>query len=273
MRVTLNLATRPFADVGPALHRLRIGMGILVLVAIALGVGLHLLHYRAEEARAREHSLDGQIAHITQERQSYQAMMHQPDNAQLLQQAEELNNLFDEKAFSWTVAMENLETVLPGGVQVSTIEPIRAKDGHITLHLRVIGPHDRSVELVRNLENSQRFLQPRIVGETSEATNNPNQRMEPVSASNRFTFDIFTEYNPPTPEEAKALAAHRKAAKPSETRVQAPAAHSAPPAANAPAGFARQGTRPPYTGPSQPPSQSNVPLSPNRPHYSPGGPQ
>lgn len=273
MRITLNLATRPFADAGPALRRLRIGMGILVLAAIALGIGLHLLHHRAEEARTREHSLDGQIAHVTQERQGYQAMMQQPDNAQLLKQTDELNSLFDEKAFSWTLAMENLETVLPGGVQVSTIEPIRAKDGHITLHLRVIGPHDRSVELVRNLENSRRFLQPRIVGETSEAKNNPNQRMEPVSATNRFTFDIFTDYNPPTPQEAKALAARRKVAKALESHAQATPAHAAAPAANAPAQFTRPGVRPPYAGPSQPSSPASVPPSPNRPRYSPGGPQ
>ena len=51
-----------------------------------------------------------------------------------------LNELFDEKAFSWTLAMEAMETVLPAGVQVTSIEPIRAKDGHITVHLRVLGP-------------------------------------------------------------------------------------------------------------------------------------
>ena len=36
MRVTLNLATRPFADLGPAIKRLRIGMGVL---ALGLGAG------------------------------------------------------------------------------------------------------------------------------------------------------------------------------------------------------------------------------------------
>jgi type IV pilus assembly protein PilN len=184
MRVTLNLATRPFADLGPAIKRLRIAMGILALLAIALGLGLRALHQKAEQARAREHSLDGEIARITQERQSYQALMQRPDNAQLLTEAEALNKLFDEKAFSWTLAMENLETVLPGGVQVSTLEPVRAKDGHITLHLRVDGPHDRAVDLVRNLEHSRRFLEPRIVGESSaETSSGPNQRLEPVSAS------------------------------------------------------------------------------------------
>ena len=53
MRVTLNLATRPFADLGPAIKRLRIGMGILALLAITLGLGLRALHQKAEEARAR----------------------------------------------------------------------------------------------------------------------------------------------------------------------------------------------------------------------------
>ena len=205
MRITVNLATRPFADLGPALKRLRIAMGILALLAIALGLGLRALHQRAEEARAREHSLDGQIARITQERQGYQAMMQRPDNAQLLNQADALNKLFDQKAFSWTLAMENLETVLPGGVQVSTIEPVSTKDGHIQLHLRVLGPHDRSVDLVRNLEHSRRFFEPRIVGENSEANAGPNQRLEPVSPSNRFNFDLLADYNPPSPEETKPV--------------------------------------------------------------------
>ena len=209
MRITLNLATRPFADLGPALKRLRVGMGILALLAIALLFGLRALHQKAEQARARAHSLDGQIARITQEREGYQATMQRPENAKLLTQAEELNKLFDQKAFSWTLAMESLETVLPGGVQVSTLEPVRAKDGHITLHLRVAGPRDRSVELVRNLEHSRRFLEPRIVGENSDTTNGPNQRLEAVSASNRFTFDLLAEYNPPLPEENKPVASGR----------------------------------------------------------------
>ena len=36
MRITLNLATRPFADLGPAMKRLRIGMGVLAFLAILL---------------------------------------------------------------------------------------------------------------------------------------------------------------------------------------------------------------------------------------------
>jgi type IV pilus assembly protein PilN len=201
MRITLNLATRPFANLGPAIKRLRIAMAILAVLSIGLGLGVRVFHQKAEEARAREQSLDGAIARIHQERQNCQELMRRPANAEVLAQAGALNQLFDEKAFSWTLAMEDLETVLPGGVQVSTIEPIRGKDGQITLHMRVIGPRDRAVDLVRNLEHSKRFLLPRIVGENSESTGGPGERLQPVSASNRVNFDLLAEYNPASPEE------------------------------------------------------------------------
>ena len=255
MRIGINLATRPFADLGPALKRLRIAMGVLVLAAICLGLGLRALDRKAAEARARNQALDLQIARVNHERQGYQAMMRQPKNAQVLAQVESLNRIFDEKAFSWTLAMEDLETVLPGGVQVTTIEPTRDKDGHITLKLRVQGPRDRAIELVQNLEHSRHFLQPRIVGENSEASGGPGQQLEPVSAASRVNFDLLAEYNP-------ATARDRKAAKNEESAPpdSAAASHSAAPAAGATLGAHRL----PYTGRSRPKS----PLKPRA-----GGPQ
>ena len=246
MRISINLATRPFADIGPAIKRLRIAMGVLALTAIALGFGLRAVHQKAEEARASERTLDSRIARIAQERQGYQNLMDKPDNAQLLKQADALNRLFDEKAFSWTLAMENLETVLPGGVQVSTLEPIREKDGLITLHLRVVGPRDRAVDLVRNLEHSRRFFQPRIVGETSESSNTPNQRLEPVSASNRFTFDVLADYNPQAPDETKTVS-RRSEPKMAESHQTPSSAINSPPAAPAP--VAHKPARLPYVRP------------------------
>jgi type IV pilus assembly protein PilN len=43
MKIALNLATRPFADLGPSIKRLRMAMGVLAFVAILLGVGLHAI--------------------------------------------------------------------------------------------------------------------------------------------------------------------------------------------------------------------------------------
>lgn len=286
MRITLNLATRPFADLGPANKRLRIGMAVLAVLAIGMGLGLHALHHKADQARARDHSLDGQISHITQERQQYQDLMHQPANAEVLRQAGILNQLFDKKAFSWTLAMEDLETVLPGGVQVSTLEPLRDdKTGIITLHLRVIGPRDHVVEMVRNLEHSKRFVMPRIVGENSEsaAAGPNNQKLEPVSASNRFNFDLLAEYNLAAPSEHKAKAKQKdeKQSADGELKTQdAQKSKAASPSSvsHAPAG---QPGRPPLAAQPRPiPPQSNLRfmrggppdhLNPANPRH--GGPQ
>lgn len=233
MRLSVNLATRPFADLGPALKQLRVAMGGLALIAIALGFGVHALDNKAEEARSRERLVDTQIAQINSERQGYQALMRLPPNAAVLAQAENLNQIFDAKAFSWTLAMEDLETVLPRGVQVTTLEPTRNKDGSITLRLLVLGPRESDVKLVENLEHSKRFLAPRIVGETSESNQGPNQRTMPISASNRVNFDVLADYNPAPPSETKA-------------------ADGSGNPADAPQAFPPGMHRPPYLGRSRP---------------------
>jgi type IV pilus assembly protein PilN len=259
MRITLNLATRPFTDIGPAIKRLRITMGVLAGVSLLLLLGLHALHRKAEEARQRDHSLDGALAKITSERQGYQAMMQRPENVRFMEQVGTLNQLFDEKGFSWTMAMENLETVLPGGVQVTVIEPARTKTGQITLHLRVSGPHNLADDLVRNLERSRRFASPRIVGENAQSSNGPggpNRQLEPVSESNQFEFDVQTEYVPPTPEER---AAQKKAAQAEAAKKETPGGDESdsgngnrPGAARRVPGMGRPMQRPPYTGESGP---------------------
>jgi type IV pilus assembly protein PilN len=234
MRITLNLATRPYADIGPALKRLRIAMAVLVVAGIGLGVGLHALHQKAEDARATEQLVQSKIDAINRERQGYQDLMRQPANDALLKQVGSLNQLIEEKTFSWTLAMEDLETVLPGGVQATTLEPVRdPKTNIITLKLRVVGPRDRAVDLVENLEHSKHFLLPTIVGESTESTSGPGEKLEAPSASNRVNFELLAQYNPAAPVDRKA---QQKAEKPTadgdrESQSAPPphAAHNAPP--------------------------------------------
>jgi type IV pilus assembly protein PilN len=252
----------------------------LVVVAIGLGFGLRAFHQKAEQARAREHALDAKIAAIESERQSFQDLMRQPVNADVLTHAAALNQLFDEKAFSWTLAMEDLETVLPGGVQVSNLEPIRAKDGQITLHLRVIGPRDRALELVKNLEHSKHFVLPRMVGESAEATGGPGgEQLIPVSASNRINLDLLADYSPPAAEEAGPAAKSEKpaVAAAEHTRTAGAPALVSHPETTSPGAVHPNRTapfnpigRPPYTG--APPAPVVRRPKPN-PKPNLGGPQ
>ncbi len=233
MQITLNLASRPFVDLKTVLNRMRIAMGVLALVAIALGVVLHFVQRKTEQTQARAHSIDAALAKAIAERQGYEALMQRPENAKVLDQTDGLNQLFDEKAFSWTVVMQDLETVMPGPVELSTIEPVRSKDGSVTLHLRVVGPRDRNIELVENMERSRRFRQPRIVGESPESQGGLNQKLEPVSASTSEDLDLLTEYNTAPREETGPAARPENAA-----QAKTPAKASACKTCTAPAAMA-----------------------------------
>ncbi len=203
MRITLNLASKPHVDLRPYLQRLRLWMALLVMLAVCLWLVSRNEEYKATIARAEEDQLQQRTNNLHKEQQGFQLLMHQPQNAAVLDQSEFLNQLFQRKSFSWTAAMMDLENVLPAGVQVSAIEPIIAPTGSVTIRLRVLGPRDKAVDLIRNLEHSKRFVAPRLTGETTETGNSNNgpTMMQPVSASSQVTFNILAEYNPLSKEE------------------------------------------------------------------------
>jgi type IV pilus assembly protein PilN len=205
MRIQLNLASRPFVELGPLYFRLRILVVLLAVTAVPLWLLLATEKRKAAEAQARLDAVNHQIHALEQQRQVFQADMRQPQNALVLNQSQFLNQIFAEKAFSWTAVMMDLENVLPTGVQVLAIDPVPTKDGKVTIRLRVSGAHDRGVELVRNLEHSHRFLAPRLARETAE--NNQNGRgPEPVSNTPApVNFDLLAEYNPLPETEEKAV--------------------------------------------------------------------
>ena len=121
--------------------------------------------------------------------------MRQPQNMAVLERSQFLNALFAQKSFSWTAVMMDLERVLPAGVQVTSIEPATSKSGEVNIRLRVSGDRDRAVQLVRNLEKSQRFVGPRLAGEAAQAQETGRVDASPV-AMGSVEFDILSGYNP-----------------------------------------------------------------------------
>jgi type IV pilus assembly protein PilN len=212
MRVTLNLASRPYIELRPLYQRLRVVALLLLLTAAVFWWVLRSEQQKAAAAEARAGSIDSAITQTHNERQQAEASMRQPQNATVLAQAQFLNNLFLHKSFSWTAVMMDLEQVLPDNVQVLNIDPVPAKDGSVTIHMRVAGPREKAVALVRNLEHSRRFLRPRIVGETAQQNQNGRTNVEPVNETNTVNFDVLAEYNPLEARETKhgAPAAKKK---------------------------------------------------------------
>jgi type IV pilus assembly protein PilN len=213
MRILINLATKPFIELRAVFLRLRLVMGALLIVAIALGLWAHVLQQQLNRATAQMDRLRDQTTAAQQERTHSEARMRQPANAAVLNRAHFLNALFLRKSFSWTAVMMDLETVLPTGVQVTSIEPQPTPEGDVVIRLRVSGERDRAVQLVRNLEHSRRFLQPRLSGESTEAretgAERPGFRQQPSAvpgAPPGVQFDILANYNPLPPGESYAKA-------------------------------------------------------------------
>jgi type IV pilus assembly protein PilN len=148
-----------------------------------------------------------QTSVLENERAANEARMREPQNRAVLERSSFLNDLFASKSFSWTSVMMDLERVLPPGVQVTSIEPALTADREVNIHLRVSGERDRSVDLVRNLERSQRFVAPRLANETAH-TQEPGQMMNvsQVGVPGGVEFDILSGYNPLPPVDKATLA-------------------------------------------------------------------
>jgi len=196
MRITLNLASKPWVDTGTLMRRLRIALIALAAACVLLLVGLHFEARTAHRAQAKRDAMDAQQAKLEGEKKQFDFQLAQPANASILERSQYLNQVFAEKSFSWTAVMMDLENVMPVGVQVASIDPQVMSDGSIVIRLRVNGDRDRAVDLVRNLEKSKRFLAPRLASEASEApTGGPQQVNFQANGNSPVTFDIMADYN------------------------------------------------------------------------------
>lgn len=207
MRIAINLASRPFVELRPLFARLRLAMVGLALLAVLLGIALHVLSGKTAEQGTRMAALVQQTKSYQGQRARNESRMREPQNRGVLGRSQFLNALFARKSFSWTAVLMDLERVLPPRVQVTSIDPVISKGGDVLIRLRVSGDRDRTVQLVRNLERSQRFEAPRLAGESSltkekaaalggGTVQNANAAAGGSPVGNGVEFEIFSGYNP-----------------------------------------------------------------------------
>lgn len=198
MRISVNLATRPFIEMRPLYARLRIAAMALAGLAVVLGLLLHTLSAKRQAGETHMNALKLKTQQFQQERQRNESRMRQPQNMAVLERSQFLNAVFAQKSFSWTAVMMDLERVLPAGVQVASIEPTTSKTGEVSIRLRVIGERERAVDLVRNLEKSQRFVSPRLAGESAQTQEGHGAQASQASIAGPggVEFEIYSGYNP-----------------------------------------------------------------------------
>ena len=232
MRITVNLATRPFVELRPFFLRLRIFMAALAVIGIGALLTTHVLQKKLDVAESQINAVHSRVVTAQNEKLGNERRMHEPDNAAVLARAHFLNALFLRKSFSWTAVMMDLETVLPAGVQVTYIEPQTSADGEVMIHLRVSGDRGRAVQLVRNLERSKRFRAPRLTGESSQNKDQGAQNNNVAIANNgappAVEFEILASYIPLPEGETYAAGKSANEDKKSNKEEKAADAHTPP---------------------------------------------
>lgn len=188
MRININLASNPYEAAREYARRMTLLMAGLALLTLGL-VG-YILHQRSQTrdvdrqmAAARQ-----EIAALDAERAKAISMLNQPQNREVADQSQFLNNLFARKALSWTRVFGEMEKMMPPNIHVVSMKPEFNRDNQLVLHVLVAtSSRDKAVELVKRMEKSPHFRTPQV-----DAENVLNE----AAAGGNVQFDIAAVYLP-----------------------------------------------------------------------------
>lgn len=190
MRFNINLASRPYEDARQFWVYWGTGLGLLALATALLMFMAVTGFLEGSQDRRQISRLKSEIAAFDQEKNDAQAMLNRPENRMIRDQSRFLNDLFERKAFSWTLVFEQLEQVMPAHLHVISISPDISEDNNLELKLVVGGDtREQALDLVRKMEGSKHFRQTRIDSEKYEDQQNTGK-------TDRVEFDINALYVP-----------------------------------------------------------------------------
>ena len=167
MKIAINLASQPFRRDRPMLVA-----SIAVSVLLAGTLASLIVLARADNAQLADLkkevvALRAQTAAVSQQQRAAEAVLRQPQNAEVLETSVFLNTLLYRKGISWTRILADLEKVMPHNVKVLNIRPYVSGRDEVTLDLLVGADGPRPViALYEAFEKSPIFsglLQPQYV--------------------------------------------------------------------------------------------------------------
>lgn len=190
MRININLASQKYEDAGE--FYIRWGTALVLVIAMTLGLAFFAWHsyQRNADARKRIDQLHEKIATLDQERAHAEAVLNRPENQDVRDQSRFWNDIIDQKVFSWTRLLSDMEKIMPARAYLETIRPTITADKRLQLHLTVAGEKVEDVqELVKKMEHSDHFRSSEIVAELQPRSQNTGA--PPISE-----FEVSTFYVP-----------------------------------------------------------------------------
>lgn len=173
MKTHFNLASSPLENN----RRFIVGAATLGTIAVAalLFLSIHAVRARRTNGaiRADINRLEDQIRTSQHEQERLRVTVKDPKTVEVMNRAQFLNNLIEQRAFPWTKMFADLEQILPPGVRVVSISPQMDKAGHVKVTLVVSAVNnEQKIKFVRS-----------IVASTAFSNVRPTQESHPEKAS------------------------------------------------------------------------------------------
>jgi type IV pilus assembly protein PilN len=168
MRININLASNPYEAAREYTRRL--GMVVAALAVLTVGLVGYILYQRSHTRDINEKIavVKQEIAGLDAEKAQAQGILNQPQNRDVADQSQFLNQLFVRKSLSWTRVFTEMERLMPPNIHVVSMKPEFNRDNQLVLHVVVTTPaRDKAVELVKRMEKSRHFRTPQVEAETA----------------------------------------------------------------------------------------------------------
>lgn len=177
MKVRLNLSTKPQQNHRPFIAAsLLIGV-IGIIALLVLSRAAYVSWNSDRQIRAQISSLESQVRQSAAQRAQLAAYFRTAQASDIMDRANFLNSLIDERSFPWTDIFQALERTLPDGVRVVSISPSLV-NGRAELKLTVGAANDQQkVRFLKAMETSPSFSNLEI---TSERRSTSAQADDPL---------------------------------------------------------------------------------------------
>jgi type IV pilus assembly protein PilN len=159
LRTDVNLASRPFVNN----RKFYLVSGVLLLLVLGISYwnftryqNIHSRRAELKQLLARDHA---RFDSLGREQEKVLDRLQTPETADFLDQLEHVNQLIQRRTFSWTVLLNDLESLTPANLQIVSIKPQISRRG-ILVEIVANGKSSKdNIQFVSNLENSGRFLE------------------------------------------------------------------------------------------------------------------
>jgi hypothetical protein len=166
MRLNINLATQPYEDARRFTAFWGGILGALLISAVLLSL---LVYKRWHDYRtiSKAISVEQNVLRDLDQKQAQDvAILNRPQNRDVREQSDFLNDLIRRKEVSWTRIFTELEKMMPAHLRVLSAQPT-VKDEKIIISLQLGGDsRQRAAELVQRMERSKIFRNAQFVNES-----------------------------------------------------------------------------------------------------------